>query len=51
MTASLLAHSDTYRHDAYQIGDRVTFEGQTYESTIANNVWAPSAYPQGWTVV
>ena len=37
--------------DAYQVGDRVTFEGQTYESTIANNVWSPAAYPQGWTVV
>lgn len=48
MTASLLAHSDTYRHDAYQIGDRVTHQGQTWESTAANNVWSP---PTFWVVV
>lgn len=35
--------------DAYQIGDRVTFEGQTWESTAANNVWAPGVF--GWVVV
>ena len=33
----------------YQIGDRVTYNGQTYESTIANNVWAPDVY--GWVLV
>ena len=41
----------TGSQDAYGVGDRVTFEGQTWESTAANNVWAPSAYPQGWKVV
>ncbi len=47
------AGSDAYHspEDAYQVGDRVTFEGQTYESTINGNVWSPSAYPQGWKVV
>ena len=30
----------------YQIGDRVTYNGKTWESTIANNVWAPDVY--GW---
>ena len=35
--------------DAYQIGDRVTHNGQTWESTAANNVWAPGVF--GWTVV
>ena len=25
--------------NAYQIGDRVTFEGKVYESTINNNIW------------
>lgn len=34
--------------NAYQIGDKVTFEGKTYESVIANNIWSPAAYPQGW---
>lgn len=33
----------------YQIGDKVTYNGQTYESTIANNVWAPDVY--GWVLV
>ena len=32
----------------YMIGDKVTFEGNIYESTINNNIWSPSAYPAGW---
>lgn len=35
-------------HDAYKQGDRVTYNGAVYESTINGNVWAPDAYPQGW---
>ena len=35
-------------HDAYKQGDRVTYNGAAYESTIPNNVWSPSDYPQGW---
>lgn len=35
-------------HDAYKIGDRVTYKGKVYESTINGNVWTPDAYPQGW---
>ena len=38
-------------HDAYQIGDRVLFEGAVYESLIDANVWSPTAYPAGWQVV
>ena len=30
-------------HDAYQTGDRVTHQGQTWESTINDNVWEPGA--------
>ena len=41
----------TGSHDAYKIGDRVTYNGKVYESTINGNVWAPDAYPQGWNVV
>ena len=41
----------TGAHDAYGVGDRVTYNGKVYESTIANNVWAPDAYPQGWKAV
>lgn len=32
----------------YMTGDRVTYNGKIYESTIDNNVWAPDAYPAGW---
>ena len=35
-------------HDAYQVGDRVTYEGQVWESTVKDNVWAPGFY--GWKV-
>ena len=35
----------------YMKGDRVIFEGVVYESTVDNNIWAPNAYPQGWSVV
>ena len=38
-------------HDAYAIGDRVTFEGANYESLINGNVWSPTAYPQGWILI
>lgn len=33
----------------YMKGDKVIYEGKTYESTIDNNVWAPDAY--GWIEV
>ena len=35
-------------HDAYAIGDRVSFQGSSYESVISGNVWSPAAYPRGW---
>lgn len=38
-------------HDAYKTGDRVTFNGKVYESTIDGNVWAPDVYPTGWKEV
>lgn len=34
--------------NAYQIGDKVRYEGKIYESVIANNIWSPGVYPQGW---
>lgn len=34
--------------NAYMKGDKVMFEGKTYESLIDNNIWSPSAYPAGW---
>jgi hypothetical protein len=36
----------TGAHDAYQIGDKVTHNGKTWECTVANNVWEPGVY--GW---
>lgn len=33
----------------YQIGDKVSHNGQVWENTIANNVWEPGVY--GWVVV
>lgn len=33
----------------YQTGDKVTYNGRTYESTVDNNVWAPDVY--GWSLV
>ena len=35
----------------YNKGDCCTEGGVIYRSTIANNVWSPSAYPAGWEAV
>ena len=36
-------------HDAYSKGDKVSYGGKHWESTIDNNVWQPGVY--GWTEV
>jgi hypothetical protein len=36
-------------HDAYQIGDEVSYGGKIYRCTVANNVWQPDVY--GWSEV
>ena len=44
----------TGAHDAYNTGDRVhfpTINDPVYESTIDNNVWSPTNYPQGWQLI
>ena len=38
-------------HDAYNIGDRVLFNGSIYESVINANVWSPAVYPAGWSLI
>ena len=39
-------------HDAYNIGDRITWtDGKVYESTMNGNVWTPVDYPAGWKMV
>lgn len=35
----------------YMTGDCCTEDGIVYRSTLDNNVWAPSAYSQGWEIV
>ena len=35
-------------HNAYNMGDLVTFNGEVYESTINANTWSPADYPAGW---
>lgn len=37
--------------DAYNIGDKVTFEGVVYDSLINANTWSPTVYPAGWQEV
>ncbi len=41
----------TGAHDAYNTGDRVLFNGKTYESLINANTWSPTAYPAGWVEI
>ena len=38
----------TGAHDAYNKGDKVTFEGKHYISLIDGTVYSPAAYPAGW---
>lgn len=38
----------TGAQDAYNKGDKVTFEGKHYMSLIDGNIWSPAAYPAGW---
>ena len=38
-------------HDAYNIGDKVIFEGEVYECIIDGNTWKPTDYLQGWKLI
>ena len=38
----------TGAQDAYNVGDKVTFEGVHYVSLIDGNVWSPADNPSGW---
>ena len=38
-------------HDAYNLGDRVSYNGKVYESVINGNVWSPDVYPDGWNEI
>lgn len=44
-------HQPTGAHDAYRVGEEITFKGVVYRSVIDFNVWSPEAYPAGWKTV
>lgn len=41
----------TGAHDAYNEGDKVTFEGEKYTCKMNGCVWSPKDYPNGWEKV
>ena len=38
----------TGAHDAYQAGDKITYNGKHYVCKMNGCVWTPDAYPAGW---
>ncbi len=40
----------TGAHDAYGVGDKITWNGKHYICVLANCVWSPDVYPDGWEV-
>ena len=41
----------TGAHDAYKVGDKITFNDKRYTCTMDNCVWDPSTYPNAWEEV
>ena len=41
----------TGAHDAYHVGDKITYNGKHYTCTYNGCVWTPDEYPQGWQLV
>lgn len=41
----------TGAHDAYHVGDKITYNGKKYECIYDGCVWTPDAYPAGWKEV
>ena len=41
----------TGAHDAYHIGDKITYNGKKYICKLDNCVWTPTDYPAGWEEV
>lgn len=41
----------TGAHDAYHVGDKITYNGKHYTCTCNGCVWTPDEYPQGWQLV
>lgn len=38
----------TGAHDAYHVGDKITYNGKHYTCLMDGCVWTPDDYPQGW---
>lgn len=38
-------------HDAYKIGDKISYKGKHYECIFNGCVWNPDEYPAGWEEV
>ena len=38
----------TGAHDAYHVGDKITYNGKHYTCVLDGCVWPPDTYPQGW---
>lgn len=38
----------TGAHDAYHVGDKITYNGVHYICTLPNCDWSPDVYPAGW---
>ena len=41
----------TGAHDAYNTGDKITYNGKKYMCKMDGCVWNPDTYPQGWEEV
>ena len=41
----------TGAHDAYHVGDKITYNGKKYICKLDNCVWNPDEYPAGWELV
>ena len=41
----------TGSHDAYKVGDKITYNGKHYECIYDGCVWTPDAYPAGWKLI
>lgn len=41
----------TGAHDAYHVGDKITYNGKKYICKLDNCVWTPNAYPADWEEV
>lgn len=41
----------TGAHDAYKVGDKITYNGKKYICKLDGCVWSPDTYPVGWELV